>query len=68
MLWPSRKINLGDYNSAELNAGIEMVFPEPVDADGKEVLEAYDMGRKLVREELRKQYEPYRKIETNKNK
>jgi len=62
MLWPSRKINLGNYNTADLNAGIEMVFDKPVAFDSKEVVEALEEARKVIRDEFIKQYEPYKKL------
>jgi hypothetical protein len=70
MLWPTRKINLGNYESAELSAGIELSFDKPVSIDSKEVKEGFEEGRKVVREQMTKQYEPYRKMfeEREKNK
>lgn len=64
MLWPSRTINLGNYNSAQLNAGIELSFDKPVAIDSKEVKEGFEEARKVIREEFVKQYEPYRKLTT----
>lgn len=69
MLWPSRKINLGNYSSADLNAGIELTFDKPVATDSKELQDALDDARKVIRDEFKKQLEPYRKIiEQNKDK
>jgi len=68
MLWPSRKINLGNYNTAELNAGIELVFDKPVALDSKEVEKALDEARKIIKEEFTKQSIPYRKILKNNKK
>lgn len=62
MVWPTRKVNLGNYNTAEMSAGIEISFEKPVDSDSKDVKEAFDEARKLVREELKKQYEPYETV------
>jgi hypothetical protein len=61
MLWPSRKINLGNYSTVDLNAGIEFVFDKPVEADSKEITKALDEGRKIIHDEFVKQYEPYKK-------
>lgn len=62
MIWPARTINLGNYNSAKLSAGIEMEFDESVDVGSEEVAKAFLEARKIVREELKLQYEPYKKI------
>ena len=61
MMWPSRKINLGNYNSAELNAGLELSFDTPVDIDSEEVKEAFDEVRKVIKDEFKLQFEPYKK-------
>ena len=60
MLWPSRKINLGNYETAELSAGIELTFDKPVSFSSKEVKKALDEARKLIREEFIEQYAPYK--------
>ena len=62
ILNPSRTINLGNYNSAKLDAGIELVFDKPVAIDSKEVKEGFEEARKVIREEFVKQYEPYQKL------
>ena len=62
MLWPSRKINLGNYETVDLNAGVEMVFDTPVDLKSKELQKALDEARTLIREEFKKQYAPYQKL------
>ena len=62
MIWPSRKLNLGNYNTADLNAGIEMTFEKPVEADSPEVKETLDEMRRIVKEEFTRQYEPYKHI------
>ena len=41
MLWPSRTLNLGDFNSAQLNAGVELSFDKPVALKSKEVKKAF---------------------------
>lgn len=64
MLWPSRKINLGNYSTVDLNAGIEIVFDNPVLSDSQELKDAYEKARKIVREELNEQYKPFRKPST----
>lgn len=58
-LSPSRKINLGNYNTVELNAGIEIVFDEAVEIGSEELKKAYEQGRKILREEFIEQYKPY---------
>ena len=62
MLWPSRKLNLGNYNTADLNAGIELVFDKPVEVGSKELEVGFNEARKIIREEFTKQYEPYKKL------
>lgn len=59
ILHPSRKINLGNYNSAELNAGIEIVFDTPVELGSAELKQAFADGRRIVSREMREQYAPY---------
>ncbi len=60
MLWPSRKINLGNYNTVELNAGIELTFDEPVEMNDIRVQKSLEEARKVIRSEFLKQYAPYR--------
>lgn len=62
MLWPSRKVNLGNYNTADLNAGIEMIFDTPVDIGSKEVKQALEDARGVIREEFSIQYKPYKEM------
>jgi hypothetical protein len=62
MLWPSRRLNLGNFSTAELNAGVEMVFDKPVLPASKELEKAFDEARTIVREEFKKQYEPYKQL------
>jgi len=62
MIWPSRKINLGNYNNVELNAGIEIVFDKPVSLTAKEVKAGFKEARKIVKEEFIEQYKPYKKL------
>ena len=64
MIWPSRKINLGNYSTVDLNAGIEIVFDKPVLTNSKELKDAFDKARQIVKDEFIKQYEPYRVKET----
>ena len=59
---PSRKVNLGNYSTADLNAGIEIVFDTPVGIDSRELLEAFQKAREVVKKEMKKQYEPYQEI------
>lgn len=62
MIWPKRKINLGNYNTTELSAGIELVFDKPVPIGGKDVKEAYKSARKVIRDEFIEQYKPYKSL------
>ena len=61
-IWPSRKVNLGNYNTVDLSAGVEMTFDTPVKSDSKEVKEAFAEANKLAKEEMAVQFEPYKKI------
>lgn len=61
MLWPSRKINLGNYSSVDLNAGIEIVFDTPVDIDSIDITQAQAQMRTVIRKEFKEQYAPYMK-------
>ena len=67
---PTRTINLGDYNSTKLDAGIELVFDKPVDMGSKEVKEGFKEAREIIKEEMTIQWEPYKKMleEREKNK
>lgn len=62
ILNPSRTVNLGNYNSAKLDAGIELTFDKPVAIDSKEVKEGFEEARKVIREEFIKQFEPYKRL------
>ncbi len=55
MLWPSRKINLGNYSTIDLNAGVEIVFDKPVLMGSDEMVKACDSARKFIGEEYRRQ-------------
>lgn len=59
---PSRKINLGSYETAELNAGIEIVFDTPLEIDSPKIQEAFEKGRAIIGEEFKKQYKPYKAL------
>jgi len=61
MIWPARTIGLPNYGSTKLSAGIEMQFEKPVSLKSKEVKDAFDEAREVIREEFKRQYEPYRK-------
>lgn len=61
MLWPSRKINLGNYSSVDLNAGMEVVFDEPVYLHSEDVEDALAQMRTVIRNEFLLQYAPYKK-------
>lgn len=55
MIWPSRKINLGNYSTVDLNAGLEIAFDKPVEVGSKELKEAFDQARAVIREEFMRQ-------------
>lgn len=61
MIWPSRTINLGNFNSVKLDAGIEFVFETPISFDSPEVKLALASARKVIREEWLEQMKPYLK-------
>lgn len=58
---PSRKINLGNYSTVDLNAGMEVVFDKPVDINSQEVQDALTQMRSVIRAEFKAQYAPYMK-------
>lgn len=58
---PSRKINLGNYSTVDLNAGVEVVFDQPVDVNSQDVQLALTQMRKIIRDEFKAQYAPYMK-------
>ena len=62
MIWPTRKVNLGNYSTVDLNAGLEIAFDKPVNFDSKEVKEAFDEARKVIRNEFQEQFKPYLKM------
>lgn len=62
MIWPSRKVNLGNYSTVDLNAGIEMVFDKPVNPDSNDIKTALDKARAIIKEEMGKQYAPYKEM------
>jgi hypothetical protein len=62
MLWPTRKINLGNYNSAEMSAGVEITFGNPVSLNSPDVEKAFNEAHKVLGAEFAKQYEPYKKL------
>jgi len=63
MLWPSRTLDLGTRGYAKLSAGVEIKLDEPVPVDEpKKIEEAFGQGRKIVQDELKKQYNPYKKM------
>lgn len=62
MIWPSRTISLPGYNSAKLSAGVEVEFDKPTPIDSQRVQVALDEAREFVKEEFKKQLEPYKKL------
>ena len=67
MIWPNRKVNLGNFETVDLNAGIEVTFDKPVAFGSKDVTEALKEMRKVIKGEMGVQIEPYKKI-LNKSK
>lgn len=65
-VYPSRKINLGDFENATLGASMELVLDPPADPSTKEGQEeidkAYKLARAYVKREFRLQYQPYAKV------
>jgi len=59
MLWPSRKINLGNYNTVDVSAGAEITFDKPVSFDSDEMKKACDEARKFIGSEFRKQLDAF---------
>lgn len=66
MLWPGRTINLGNYSTVHLNAGIEVTFDKPVDLNSQSVKNAQAEMRKIIRDEFKEQFAPYIKKTTPK--
>ena len=62
MIWPSRKINLGNYETVDLNAGLEIAFDKPVAFDSKEITEVFVEARRVIKGEFNIQIEPYKKL------
>jgi len=60
MIWPARTVSLSPFNSVKLSAGVELQFDKPVTLKSKEAREALDEAREFVREEFKRQYEPYK--------
>jgi len=56
---PSRTINLGDYNSIKLDAGMEVSFDESVPIKGKEVEKAFAECLEVVGKQYRKQWNAF---------
>lgn len=54
---PSRKINLGNYETLECQAGIEITFEQPLPLGDKRIEEALDEARVMVQKEFRKQFD-----------
>jgi hypothetical protein len=52
-LFSSRKFNMGNFNMLEVNAGLEIVFPEPKDTTDNEVKQAYNEAIRLTRETIK---------------
>lgn len=70
MLWPSRKFNLGNYETIDLNAGIEITFETPTDINSPEMVKACEDARKFIKAEFNKQWIAFkpvvRKVEVKK--
>lgn len=54
-LTPSRKINLGNYETLECQAGIELTFEEPMVIGDARIAEALAEARKMIQAEFREQ-------------
>ena len=60
MIWPNRKVNLGNYETVDLNMGLEMTFDKPISSDSKDITEALTEARKIIKDEMNIQIEPYK--------
>lgn len=59
---PSRTVDLGPGNGfAKLQASVELEFDTPQAVDSKEVQEAFIEMRRIINEEFKLQYAPYKK-------
>ena len=56
---PTRKINLGNYNTVELSAFVEITFDNPVLSNSPVVKNAFNEIRRIVKDEWVEQYKPY---------
>ena len=56
MIWPTRKINIGNYNTVDVSAGIEVTFDKSIDIDSKEIKVAQEEMRKIVADEMKLQF------------
>lgn len=59
MVWPSRKVNLGNYSTVDLSAGLEITFDKAVDFDNKEIKEAFNIARRIISDEMLIQYKAF---------
>ena len=62
VIHPSRKINLGNYNNVELNAGIEITFDKPVSLDSKDLVNGFNLARAVIKKEFGLQWQPYKEM------
>jgi hypothetical protein len=67
---PSRKVNLGNFSTVDLNMGMEVVFEKPVEINSQEVQDALKEMREVVGKEMKEQYVALspKKPATDKNK
>lgn len=70
MVWPTRTLKLGDFQSAKLSAGVEIELDKPIEIaevpDEEAITKAFSEASRLIKEEFTRQYAPYKKqIEEN---
>lgn len=63
----SRKLNLGNYETVDLSAGMSVEILEDTSTMTEEeaktfITEAYNSCREFVKDELTRQYEPYKAL------
>jgi len=65
MIWPVRKLNLGNYETIDLSVGVEATFEKPVAFGSKDIEETLTECRKIAKGEMGVQIEPYKKMLNN---
>jgi len=61
MIAPSRKINLGNYETLEVHAGFEVTFDKAYDVDSDVIQDALTETRKMIGKEFRAQVDAFGK-------